>query len=88
MEFENQDIKCSIFRDTETVLKKITAKIEESNNAKERQYYAQDILLELETLLSCSNYEARNYGCIRCRSILHNYLKKYETLSKVKEAKW
>jgi len=82
MEFENQSIKCSIFLETEAVIRKTVAKIEQTENVKERQYYAQDILLETESLLSCSNYKNRNPDCVRCHSTSQRYIQEYKHLAK------
>lgn len=84
MEFKNQAIKCNIFWDTEAVIKKAEAKIEGATSAKERQYYAEDILLEAEALLSCSNYNATNRECLYCHAIIRRYLQRYENLAGIK----
>jgi len=41
---ENRTIKCSVFWDVETTIRKSKAKIEEAKSIKEKKYYAQDIL--------------------------------------------
>jgi len=82
MELENQDIKCSKFQDTKAIIGKAAAKIREAKNTKERQYYAQDILLEAEGSLACLNYDANNIECINCHAILKRYLHEYEHLAK------
>lgn len=82
MQFENQGIKCNIFWDTQAVIEKTEAKIKEAKSTKERQYYAQDILLEVETLLACSDYNAGNPDCISCHSILQRYAQEYKYLAR------
>jgi len=82
MKFGNQCIKCSIFQDTEAVIKNSDDKIKEATNAKERQYYAQDILLEAKALLSCPDYNERDADCLRCRYISQKYIQEYEFLTK------
>jgi hypothetical protein len=84
MEFENQGIKCSIFLDTEAVIRKTMDKVNDAQNIKEKQYYAQDILLEAETLLSCPSYKTENPDCLNCNSILRGYIKKYKHLDRDK----
>lgn len=74
MEFENQGIKCSKFWETELVIKKTEAKISETSSIKERRYYAQDILLEAEGLLSCLNYNSGNPDCLNCHSICRGHI--------------
>ncbi len=84
MEFENQAIKCNIFWDAEVLIRKTETKIAEAKNIKERQYYAEDILLEAEALLSCSNYNAANLECLYCHAIIRRYLQKYENLAGIR----
>jgi len=62
--FRNHNIECNIFWDVERVIKKAEIKIKELRSTAERQYYAQDILLEAETLFLCPNYNARSSDCI------------------------
>ena len=75
------NIKCYIFLETETVIKNIISKFYKAG-LKERQDYTQDILVETNTLLLCSNYNSRNPDCSNCHSISHNHLQKYGHLSK------
>lgn len=82
MEFENQNIKCSIFWDAEGIIRRIDAKIREVRDAKQRQYCAQDILLEARSLLSCPNYNVGNPNCLICYSISRGHLQEYEYLAK------
>lgn len=78
MELENQGIKCNNFWDTQAVIKKIEVKVREAWSIKERKYYAQDIVLEAETLLSCLNYNPRNPECLSCHSISRRLIQEYE----------
>lgn len=87
MEFDNQGIKCITFQDTEAIIKKAEAKIEEAGSVKERQYYAQDILLEVESLLSCSSYNSKNQDCLNCHLVLLNYIREYKHLAEDKTNK-
>ena len=82
MGFENQGIKCSIFWDAEAVIEKADAKIKEARSIKERKYYAQDILLEVQNLLMCSNYNAGDPECLSCHTISHRHIQEYEYLAK------
>lgn len=83
MEFQNQDIKCNIFWNAQAVIKKAEAKMKEVKAIKERQYYVQDILVEIGSLLLCANYNAGDTDCISCHSILRRYIKEYKYLAKV-----
>ncbi len=82
MESENQDIKCNIFYETEAVIRKSEDKIKETKNFKEKKYYAQDILLEAKSLLSCPDYKDGNIDCLSCHSIALKYIRQYEYLAK------
>lgn len=82
MEFENQYIKCSNFRESEAIIKKAEDKIKETRTVKERQYYAQDILLEAKTLISCSNYNSNTEDCLSCQLVLLKYIQEYKNLAK------
>ncbi len=81
MELEKQYIKCSKFQDTEAVIKKSEDKIKETIGVKERQYYAQDILLEAKTLISCLNYNIEKQDCLNCRPVLLRYIQEYKHLA-------
>jgi len=81
MDPRDQDIKCSIFCDVAAVIKKTAAKVKETRISKEKQYYAQDILLEAKALFSCSNHYFANSDCVNCRSISRQYIREYEYLA-------
>ena len=81
MELENQGIKCNTFWDAEAVIKKTEDKIKVAKNNKERRYYAQDILVEVEVLLLCADFNAGNPDCMSCHSILRRYIKEYKYMA-------
>jgi len=81
MELEKQYIKCSKFQDTEAVIKKAEDKIKETKSIQEKQYYAQDILLEAKALMLCSNYNSNTEDCLNCRLILFRYIQEYKRLA-------
>lgn len=81
MEIEKQYIKCGKFQDTEVVIKRAEDKIKETRSIKERQYYAQDILLEAKALISCSNYNSNTEDCLNCHLILLRYIQGYKHLA-------
>jgi len=88
MELENHNIRCNTFGDVEKVIKKAEAKIKEPKSTSEKRYYAQDILLEAETLLSCPDYKARNSGCVNCRFFAHRYIRNIKIWLRPKEQNW
>ena len=72
--------------DVISVVKRTDAKIKETGIIKRRQYYAQDILVEARSLLSCSHYNAKNPDCLTCHSISHRFTEEYKCLARAKEA--
>ncbi len=81
MELEKQYIKCRKFQDTEAVIKRAEDQIKKTKSIKERQYYAQDILLESKDLISCSNYYSNSEDCLNCHLILLRYIQEYKYLA-------
>lgn len=75
MELENH-IECSIFLDTEAVIKKTLVKINKAQSVKEKQYYIQDILLEAKALSPCPHYKPANLDCLYCSFALRGYVRK------------
>ena len=74
MEESNQNnIKCPVFRESDGIIKNIILKLEKVN-FREKQDYAQDILVEANILLLCSNYNANNPYCSDCHTISRKYL--------------
>jgi hypothetical protein len=72
-----QEIKCTIFLETDKVIQNIIAKYWKVNS-KEKQYYLQDISLEIKALLMCSKYNSSNSDCLNCHYILRKYLQEYK----------
>ena len=82
MEESNQNnIKCPVFRESDGIIKNIILKLEKVN-FREKQDYAQDILVEAKTLLLCSNYNSKNSDCSNCHTISRKYLQEYGQLAK------
>jgi hypothetical protein len=77
------NIECSIFRESDGIIKNIILKLEKVNS-KEKQDYAQDILVEANTLLLCSNYNSKNPDCLNCHSISRRYPQEYGQSFKTK----
>ena len=75
------NIACPIFCESDGIIKNIILKLEQVNS-KEKQDYAQDILVEANTLLLCSNYNSKNPDCSNCHTILRKYLQEYGHLPK------
>ena len=75
------NIKCPIFCESDGIIKNIILKLEQVSS-KEKQDYAQDILVEANTLLLCSNYSSKNPDCLNCHTISRKYLQEYGYLAK------
>jgi hypothetical protein len=82
MEFVGLDISCNFFQDAIINIKNAELRIELTRNFKERQYFAQDILLKAEDLLSCQNHNSENPDCSVCHSISRKYMLRYKNLVK------
>ncbi len=74
------NIKCPIFCESDEIIKNIILKLEKVN-AREKQDYAQDILVEANTSLLCSNYDSKNPDCSNCHTISRKYLQEYGHLA-------
>ena len=75
------NIECPVIRESDGIIKNIILKLEKVN-PREKQDYAQDILVEANTLLLCSDYNSKNPDCSNCHSISRKYLQEYGHLSK------
>lgn len=75
------NIVCLIFRESDKVIKNIILKME-TINSQEKQDYAQDILVEANTLLLCPDYNSKNPDCSNCHSISREFLQEYGHLSR------
>lgn len=82
MEIDNQGVKCQKFLDTEAFIEETGDKVKEAKNFKEERYYIQDILFEIEDLLSCSNYNPGNPDCISCHSVSNKRLENLRYFAK------
>jgi hypothetical protein len=76
------NIECPVFRESDEIIKNIILKLEKVA-PKEKQDYAQDILVEANTLLLCSNHNSKDLDCLNCHSISHKYLQEYGHLPKL-----
>jgi hypothetical protein len=65
------------------VIKNIILKFKNANS-KEKQDFAQDILVEANTLLLCASYNSKNQDCLDCHSISRKHLQEYGQFSKAK----
>ncbi len=75
------NIKCPIFCEADTIIKNIILKLGKANS-KEKQDYAQDILVEANTLFLCPNFNYKNPDCSNCHPISRKYIQEYCYVSK------
>lgn len=69
MEKKNVEIHCPIFLNEEEVMEKLTQEINEAKSIGEKVAKAQELIDEVETLLSCEEYDSKNIDCKNCRII-------------------
>jgi len=82
MDVDGQEIKCDTFREARAVIKRTAARIKGARNAKERQYYAQDLVLEARILSPCPKFVVDNPDCMECYAFSQKCIQEYEYLAK------
>jgi len=63
---EKPKISCSIFRKQESIIQDVTGKINRSNGIMERAGFAEELIKEVDVLLSCSYYNVGTSDCKNC----------------------
>ena len=67
MKEDKSKVNCPIFREQESVIKDITAKINEAKGVQEKAKFAMELLEEVDVLLSCPDYDdEKRPGCENC----------------------
>ena len=69
MDKEEAKINCPIFQKQEPTIKNITGDINLAERIWEKVGFAQELLREVEVLLSCPNYDDKRLECKNCRFI-------------------
>jgi hypothetical protein len=85
MSKEDAEINCSIFQKQEPVIKDITAKINSAKGVLEKAEFAEELQQEVNTLLSCPDYNQGNTDCSNCRFIANVRGKTAALIIKVKK---
>lgn len=62
-------IGCLTFQKQESEIKKITEKINQAKGLKEKVELAAELQKEVGVLLSCPDYNEKNFDCKNCRII-------------------
>ncbi|MFH1968062.1 MAG: hypothetical protein ABIJ84_01600 [bacterium] len=80
-------IKCAIFQPKNESIKKITQKINETQNIKEKASLSKYLLKDVEDLLSCKYFDKKRSGCKICQYISKIRKKTAELILKVEQLK-
>lgn len=63
------EISCPVFLRREWAIKQLTSDINSARNVVDKADRAQDLIKEVDSLLSCKNYNEKNKDCKNCRAI-------------------
>jgi hypothetical protein len=80
-------IDCSKFQQKEVIIDRLAQEINAAGNISAKAELATQLLQEVETLLSCENYDSENNICRNCHTISNLRKKTASILLKVKEIK-
>jgi len=69
MDKEKDKISCPIFQKQEPIIKEITDKINKARGVQEKAKFAEELLKEVNVLLSCPDYKDTNLDCKNCHFI-------------------
>jgi hypothetical protein len=83
--FEDTKINCSIFQKQEPVIEEITAKINGVKGVLEKADFAEELLQEVNILLSCTDYKQQSTDCSNCRFIANMRKKAADIIIKAKK---
>lgn len=64
-----EGIRCPLFQSGEEAIKRLTNEINEATSVEEKAAKAQDMIEEVDALLSCEEYDDKNVDCKNCRVI-------------------
>lgn len=71
---------CLMFSDALEVINKVSLKIEITRISTERQDFIKDILLELETLLKCPQFNKDSSHCQKCHKFCYSQKEIYNSM--------
>ncbi len=69
MEENKAKINCSAFQKQESVIKDVTEKINRAKGVQEKARFAEELLKEVDLLLSCPDYDEKSSDCKSCHFI-------------------
>ncbi|MBI5025127.1 MAG: hypothetical protein HZC12_00040 [Nitrospirae bacterium] len=62
-------MNCPIFQKQESAIKKLTDKINKTKDISEKTRFAEELVKEVDVLLSCHDYKSENLDCKNCHTI-------------------
>lgn len=69
MHKEQSNISCRIFTQQEPAVLRITAEINKARGAREKSWWAEELLKEVKGLLDCPSHDSAKPDCVNCRTI-------------------
>lgn len=82
---EEPKISCPAFQKQESIIKDITNKINRAKGVLEKARFAEELLKEVNVLLSCPDYDKEKFDCKSCRFIANLRKKTADLIIKAKK---
>lgn len=82
---EEPKISCPTFRKEESIIKDIADKINRAKGVLEKAEFAEELLKEVDVLLSCSDYDEKSSDCKSCHFIANLRKKTADLITKAKK---
>lgn len=67
-EDENR-IRCDVFQNQFDAFNRIKPKMNLTRNILEKAQYAEELLVEVDSLMSCSRYDKHSTDCVHCKIV-------------------
>ena len=81
---EKPNINCPTFQKQEPIIKDITDKINMAREVQEKARFAEELLKEVDILLSCPDYDGKRLDCKNCHFIANMRKKTANLIIKAK----
>lgn len=78
-------IDCSTFQKQESMIKDITAKINQARGVLEKARFAEELQKEINVLLSCQDYDDKGLDCNNCHFIANLHKKTANLIIKTRK---
>jgi hypothetical protein len=69
MKENKEKINCPAFQKQESIIRDITDKINKAKGVQEKAMYADELLREVDVLLSCANFDRKRLDCKHCHFV-------------------